>query len=474
MNVDYPRLNALLNAAFTNYLHKVETRVSQLWKEYMDHRVYNNTPNAYLRTEALYFGFDAAKFADSFSLQVSPENFRVNFNYVFDNAAVAAAANAERGSQTINDIMVPVTLASGKGSQVPLATFLTEYDKRKKRGTTPLAYNLGLITGALGGTPKGSFSVKENPDAFAEYFIAGPNRPDQPQVYRHLGNKGIVTSRDDHHEVITDFLIALGLLPTPASMNPPHGGGDWFIEIDMIAIELTYKNGNISMTSIPPLGALIEVMHRAAEAVARGGKGARKYSLGKSGREAYSVAKAINDIRLFQRWSVENITEVRRAAEKEGAAHAEIMRQQPINPLADFSDEQIESAAKTLALAERLGRNSGIHLAGDIRDADILTAVQVSQNSSTAPIAFEELVGNVRENLAEIGMGDMSKRDMSDEALQNMYLNVAMGGEGGYPVPEEDAKYFQGVQHTFDEGGGPMFEVVKRGTQFFLKIAPRG
>ena len=447
--VNYNNLNVQINAAFRKYLLKVMPQIAQLWDNYMTMRVYDNVPNAYLPTHALEQGFNAQGFVDSFSLVISPGNFQVIFSYIFDNQAVAAAHAAQRGSQTLSQIMVP--LSNGKTQSLDRFMVPWAHYNRSKRGVTPLAYDTTMLASLGGGGMKGSMSpVNVNNDYFAQYFIAGPNSKGQPLVYAYHGNRGITTAREDKHEIITDFLIQLGLIPSQDSMTPPHGG-DWNIRIDMNALELTFKNDDGTTTStVPVIGCLIEVFHRVVVEIAKGGKGVGGQRDKRTDQMKYYLSKAINNLSLMRDrngtgggWGKQNPTAFREYEYSQREQYSGSFQSTESNPLAGLPIETLERVLPQLEAAK----------AGTITTQEMDPE---AQESLFAQIQFEQTHHDQWTNL-EHGDVDLESNDAltgdkddEDPNYQMMLAVLTAKSKGArYSVSEAVAKRYSSLKGDY-------------------------
>lgn len=166
---------------FETELQQGAPDIARLWQDAVRKHV-ARSPNAYVHTEGFSRAFNLAATLKTFKAMDLPGGgIGITGAIILDGQQVLAGHQAQQTSGGIHGI--------------PHGAIFVKSGKNPK--------DLGLV---------GSLQPQRKP-YLVPYLAAGPNEPNQPAVYKVLGNKGISTRRDINRGkyLLEAFLTSLGL-----------------------------------------------------------------------------------------------------------------------------------------------------------------------------------------------------------------------------------------------------------------------
>jgi hypothetical protein len=458
-----PKWQEMFNKNFHKYLDKNIAFIQQEWNDILAKRVYSNTPLCYLPTHALTKGFNARQFIQSMNIRLDMHGFNLDLDFTFDQAGngntggdspvMLAHRQVREASGDIFQTQVTVRYGKGRKKEVNmnLPTFMRSYYKRYYRQGSPLYTNAELMQKL---NFRGSFYLPESDSEsyFADYFIAGPNAPSNPKVYKMGGHNPPGTTRvSDRYLIILDFLTRLGLIPS--DRNRP-GSGDWIIEISQFAPDVYFHHER----SHAKIGGFLYAAYQMYQDLLQGKKITRTYRYKAVNKEVAeereSFAKGLWRKSVFRRNQLEQSSGLRRRLRQQGLAGSVVELEQ------------------NLELQEALDKSFGRafnHDDDDFEAAEALRMASATRSGGEGPSIWAALEVGVSDDGDEINVNRMGVR--GPDKVYAHILDTSSGdtetGDRGHDIISGE-----GIDTRADVMQNYMIELFMKASEGAVELPP--
>jgi hypothetical protein len=457
-----PKWQEMFNKNFHKYLDKNIAFIQKEWNDILAKRVYSNIPLCYLPTQALYKGFNARQFIQSMNIRLDMNGFNLDLDFTFDQSGLGNAggdspvmiAHRQVREKAGDIFQTQVTVKYGKGRKkevnMNLPTFMRSYYKRYYRQGSPLHTNAELMEKL---NFRGSFYLpkSDSESYFADYFIAGPNAPGNPKVYKMGGHNPPGTTRvPDKYLIILDFLTRLGLIPS--DRNRP-GSGDWIIEISQFAPDVAFHHER----SHAKIGGFLYAAHQMYQDLLEGKKITRSYRYKPVNQEAAeereSFAKGLWRKSVFRRNQLEQSSGLRRRIRQQGRSGSTVALEQ------------------NLELQESLNKSFGsaLNSSDDFDAAEALRMASATRSGGEGPSIWAALEVGVSDEGEEINVNRMGVRDhdkVHEHILDTSSGDTETGDRGRDILSGEDIDTSEDVMQNY------MIELFMKASEGAVELPP--